>query len=92
MPEFNDDLIGFNIEYCFTYLDEEDGTEYPAWCDGVVESIVNERLRTVMIRWNADKVAEGDALVNKHPLMKSCWNPKNPKQNAWREYIDGVDS
>jgi len=24
--------------------------------------------------------------------MKSCWNPKNPKQNAWREYIDGVDS
>ena len=53
---------------------------------------MNERLRTVTIRWNADKVAEGDALVSKHPLMKSCWNPKNPKQNAWREYVDGVDS
>ena len=92
MPEFNNELIRFNIEYFFTYLDEEDGTLYPAWCDGVIESIVNERLRTVMIRWNADKVTEGDALVSKHPLMKSCWNPKNPKQNAWREYIDGVDS
>eukprot|EP00956_Cyclotella_meneghiniana_P033428 scaffold96137_cov58-Cyclotella_meneghiniana.AAC.1 len=77
MPKFYDELIRFNIEYCFTYLDEEDGTLYPAWCDGVVESIVNERLRTVMIRWNADKVSEGDALVSistKHPLMKSCFH------------------
>ena len=57
MPEFNDELIGFNIEYCFTYLNEDDGTLYPARCDGVIESMVNERLRTVMIRWNADKVA-----------------------------------
>ena len=92
MPDFNDELIGFNIEYCFTYLDEEDGSSYPAWCDGVIESIVSKRLRTVMIRWNANKVAEGDASVSKHPLMKSCWNPKHPKQNAWREYIDGLDS
>ena len=57
MPEFNDELIGFNIEYCFTYFNEDDGTLYPARCDGVIESMVNERLRTVMIRWNADKVA-----------------------------------
>ncbi len=76
MPDFNDELIGFNIEYCFTYLDEEDSSSYPAWCDGVIESIVSKRLRTVMIRWNANKVAEGDASVSKHPLMKSCWNPK----------------
>lgn len=92
MPEFNQNLVGFKIEFCFTYIDDEDGSEYPAWCDGVIESIVNERLRTVMIRWNADKVADGDQLVSRHPLLKSCWNPRNPKQNAWREHINDLDS
>ena len=92
MSDFNNKLVGFKIEYCFTYLDEEDGSSYSAWCDGVIESIVSERLRTVMIRWNADKVADGDSLVSKHRLLKSCWNPKNPKQNALRDYIDGLHS
>ena len=77
--------------YCFTYLDEEDGSSYSAWCDDVIESIVSEKLRTVMIRWNVDKVAKGDLLVSKHPWLKWCWNKKT-KQNPWREYIDGLDS
>jgi hypothetical protein len=38
--------------------------------------VVNSKLRTVMIRWNANKVAEGDLLVSKHMLTKRGWNPK----------------
>ena len=60
-PAFDDSLIGFKIEYCFSY-DEEDGTPYLSWCDGEVVSIVNERTQMVMIKWNKDKVVEGDAL------------------------------
>jgi hypothetical protein len=47
---FDDSLIGFKIEYCFSY-DEEDGTPYLSWCDGEVVSIVNERTRMVMIKY-----------------------------------------
>ena len=86
MPEFGESLIGFKIEFCFSYVDDEGGT-YPAWCEGVVESIVSSKLRTVMIRWNADKVAEGDLLVSKHTLTKRGWNPKHAKENAWRAYV-----
>jgi hypothetical protein len=68
-------LIGFKIAFCFSYVDDEGGT-YRAWCEGVIESIVNSKLRTVMIRWNANKVAEGDLLVSKHMLTKRGWNPK----------------
>jgi hypothetical protein len=38
MPAFDDSLIGFKIEFCFSYVDDEGGT-YPAWCEGVIESI-----------------------------------------------------
>ena len=40
MPNIDDTLVGFSIEYCFAYLDD-DGGEYYAWIDGVVERIVN---------------------------------------------------
>jgi hypothetical protein len=44
-----------------------------------------------MIRWNAEKVVEGDLLVSKHTLTKRGWNPKNAKENAWRAYIGDLD-
>jgi hypothetical protein len=59
MPEFCNNLIGFQIEFCFNYS-ADDGSSYLAWIEGVLESIVNIKQRTVMIRWNEDKVAEGD--------------------------------
>ena len=91
MPVFDESLKGFKIEYCFSYFDE-DGSTYPAWCEGEIESIVNAKLRTVMIRWNPDKVAEGDLLVTKHTLTKRGWNPKKARENAWRAYIGDLDT
>ena len=49
MPEFDDNLVGFHIEFCFSY-NAEDGSNYLAWIEGVIESIVNIKQRTVMIR------------------------------------------
>ena len=79
-------MIGFKIEYCFSY-DEEDGTTYLSWCDGEVVSIVNERTRMVMIKWNKDKVVKGDALESKHKLLVSRWNPKTARMGAWRAFV-----
>ena len=86
MPEVDENLVGFKIEYCFTYSDD-DGTPYDAWCDGVVEKVINEKTRMVLIRWNEKKVHEGDQLVSRHKLAIRSWNPKNPKGGAWREYF-----
>jgi hypothetical protein len=41
-PKFDDSLIGFKIEYCFSY-DEEDGAPFLSWCDCKIVSIVNEK-------------------------------------------------
>jgi hypothetical protein len=85
-PAFDESLIGFKIEYCFSY-DEEDGTPYLSWCDGEVVAIVNEKSRMVMIKWNKDKVAAGDALESKHKLLVSRWNPKTARMGAWRAFV-----
>ena len=49
MPDVDETLVGFPIEYCFSYLDD-DGGEYHAWCDGVVERIISTEKRMVEIR------------------------------------------
>jgi hypothetical protein len=84
-------LVSFHIEFCFSY-NAEDGSNYLdlAWIEGVIESLVNAKQRRVMIRWNEEKVAEGDLLVSKHRLSKRHWNPKNAQENAWREYIGSL--
>jgi hypothetical protein len=41
MPKVDESLVGFSIEVCFEYDDDDDSTYY-AWCDGVVHSIVNK--------------------------------------------------
>ena len=46
MPKVDDSLIGFKIEYAFTYLDDDGSTytyDYDGWCDGVVEKIIIEK-------------------------------------------------
>ena len=90
MPKVDTSLVGFNIEYCFTYFDD-DGSTYDAWCDGIVEKVINEKTRMVLIRWNEKKVHEGDQLVSRHKLGIRSWNPKNPKGGAWREYLGNPD-
>eukprot|EP00956_Cyclotella_meneghiniana_P015579 scaffold23959_cov59-Cyclotella_meneghiniana.AAC.1 len=87
MPNIDDTLVGFSIEYCFAYLDD-DGGEYYAWIDGVVERIVNAEKRTVEIRWNEQKVHEDDVQVSRHQLKIRGWN--GSKVGAWRKYIDQI--
>ena len=91
MPEIDKSLIGFNIEYCFTY-DEDDGSPYPSWIDGHVTRIINAKTRLVEIEWNEKKVAEGDATVTRQKLGIRKWNPKNPTEGAWREFLGDPDA
>lgn len=91
MPKVDESLVGFSIELCFEYDDDDDSTYY-AWCDGVVHSIVNENSRMVMIKWNEKKIQEGDARINRHKLGISGWNPKNPKPGAWRKFLGDPDA
>eukprot|EP00956_Cyclotella_meneghiniana_P037845 scaffold145377_cov41-Cyclotella_meneghiniana.AAC.1 len=84
MPKIDDTLVGYNIEYCFAYLDD-DGGEYYAWLDGVVEKIVNAEKRMVDIRWNEDKVHADDATVSRHQLKIRGWNGR--KVGAWRKFL-----
>ena len=86
MPTIDESLIGFNIEYCFSY-DDEDGSSYLSWVDGHVNRIINAKPRTVEIKWNEKKVIEGDATVTRQKLGIRRWNPKNPTEGAWREYF-----
>ena len=86
MPKVDNSLVGFNIEVCFEY-DEDDGSTYLAWCDGVVQSVANEKTRVVVIKWNENKLYEGDAKSSRHKLGIRGWNPKNPKSGAWRKFV-----
>lgn len=84
MPKIDDTLVGFSIEYCFAYLDD-DGGEYYAWIDGVVERIVNAEKRMVDIRWNEEKVHADDVTVSRHQLKIRGWNGR--KVGAWRKFV-----
>ena len=87
MPKVDESIVGFNIEYCFEYINDEDDSTYLAWCDGVVHSIVNEKTRMVMIKWNTKKLLDGDEEISRHKLGIRGWNPKSPKQGAWRKFV-----
>jgi hypothetical protein len=90
MPTLDESMIGFPIEFLFSY-DDDDGDPYLSWCDGVVDSIVNVKTRTVVIKWNEKKVAPGDAMTSKQKLLLRSWNPKKPKAGAWRRYLGNPD-
>ena len=44
----NSELIGFKIDMLFQYNDE-DGTTYVNWCNGVIISILNEKSNYVKV-------------------------------------------
>ena len=48
---------------------------------------MNERTRMVMIKWNKEKVVEGDALESKHKLLVSRWNPRIARMGAWSTFV-----
>jgi hypothetical protein len=49
-PKIDQSLVGFNIEVCFEYINDDDNSTYIAWCDGVVHSITNEKNMMVVIK------------------------------------------
>ena len=87
MPDVDESLVGYHIDYCFEYFDEDGDGTYLGWCDGVVQKIVDEKTRMVEIRWNKKKVMEGDPEVTRQKLLIRSWNPKNPSSGAWRQFI-----
>ena len=84
MPAVDETLVGYGIEYCFSYLDD-DGGDYCAWCEGEVIRIVNAKKRMVEIKWNEKKVHEDDVSVSRHQLKIRGWN--GTKVGAWRKYV-----
>ena len=60
MPTVDETFVGFKIEMLFEY-DNDDGTRYLDWCNGVVDSIINERTRCVTIKWNKDSLGPNDS-------------------------------
>lgn len=88
-PGIDESLIGFHIEFCFTYV-EDDGSTSDDWCDGIVQKIVNARTRVVEIKWNENKVDEGDLhlTTTRQKLLLRNWNPETPTDGAWRQFID----
>ena len=88
MPKVDESLVGFNIEYCFEYVSDDDDSNYLAWCDGVVHSIFIANSRMVMIEWNENKLnklTEGDAEISHHKLGIRGWNPKNHQTGSLEE-------
>ena len=86
MPDINNDFIGFEIEILFQYHREND-VPYLDWCNGKVESIVNQRTHVVWIKWNEDRICDSDPTRMKDKLLKTKWNLKQPRVGAWRQYL-----
>ena len=86
MPKVNSELIGFKIEMLFQY-DNEDGTTYVNWCNGVIISILNEKSYYVKVRWNQECLGQGEPKITKEKLLASKWNPNKAAKGAWREYF-----
>ena len=62
MPSVNDSLIGYHIDYCFEYNNDEGDGAYLGLLDGVVQKIINAKTRMV------DTYSE---LEPKKPLWRS---------------------
>ena len=78
MPTVDETFVGFKIKMLFEY-DNDDGTRYLDWCNGVVDSIINERIRFVTIKWNKDSLSPNDSDTSREKLLPSKWNPQKPQ-------------
>jgi hypothetical protein len=80
-------FFGFKIEMLFEYKND-DGTRYLIRCNGVVDSIFNEKSNYVMIKWNKDSLGPNDADKSREKLLPSKWNPEKAPSGSWREYFE----
>ena len=87
MPTVDEKIFGFKIEMLFEY-DNDDGTRYLDWCNGVVDSIINESTRCVTIKWNKDSLGPNDSDTSREKLLPSKWNPQKAPRGSWREYFE----
>ena len=65
MPEINQNLVGYPIEYfCFIY-NGDDGP-YPVWGHGKIETIINAEQRLAKIKWKKKGIQERRKDIDTH--------------------------
>jgi hypothetical protein len=74
MPTIDENFVGFKIEMLFEY-ENDDGTRYLNWCNGVFDSILNEKTRYVTVKGNKDSLGPNDSNTSREKLLMLKWNP-----------------
>ena len=87
----DDSLARFNIGMLFQY-EEQDGTSYVNWCQGVVESVCNSKNNCVCVRWHIEYLYPEEPSVTKEKLLWSKWNTSKAMKGAWRQYFGENDA
>jgi hypothetical protein len=82
-------LVGWPIEMYFELGDVEGG-RHNNWYHGTVLEVVNEKRRTVRIKWDETCLAENDERVTVEVLLPTFWDPKVAKFRSWREYVGKI--
>ena len=62
--------------------DNDDGTMYLNWCHGVVTSIVSQKSRYVLVKWDRECFDPGGPKMTKEKLLVSRWNPKKAPKGS----------
>ena len=78
---------GYKIEKLFLYHEEEE--EKLVWVPGVVVRVIHKNCEkiTVLVKWDANSIGEGEADESDEDLKKNLWNPDQPKAGAWRQDV-----
>ena len=57
------------------------------WYHGKVIKVLSKNKRRVLIRWDKECLHPDDPRESPHELLITRWNPKEPGEGAWREYL-----
>mmetsp|Transcript_13410 Transcript_13410/g.28442 ORF Transcript_13410/g.28442 Transcript_13410/m.28442 type:complete len:149 (+) Transcript_13410:1116-1562(+) len=82
----NKKFHGFRVEMLFSSY-EEDGATCLNWYHGIVKRVVNAEKEQVRIEWDESCLGEGDEKITIQQLKANKWNPKKPREGAWRQYL-----
>ncbi len=52
-----------------------------------VKRVINKEKELVRIEWHESCLGEGDEKVTIQQLKANKWNPKKPREGAWRQYL-----
>ena len=58
---------------------------YLKWCHGVVTSIVSQKSRYVLVKWDRERLDPGGPWITKEKLFVSRWYPKEEPKGSGRE-------